>query len=424
MSLAALGAKPARAVDLGAGDLPTETIASRDRLRFYDAAKKYGAARVTDLGKDEPEGVRLGNFFFFPSLGTIVRYDDNIFGTHRDRVGDLVTQVTPSLRVRSSLPRHALDVAVTGKLVSYAQNDDQNYADIAASATGALHFDHAHTLSASVLSSLQHEEVTDPGRPKAAGRPVEFTYHRASVGITRDVGRLYGTLSATAAAWDYQDTRTRDGVAIDQDQRDSQLLRSQLSAGYRISPGFELRTKLAAINIWNRGTPELSRDSTGYEALAGLWGEFSPVLRWELFGGWGTRDFKQEGLATVSTYLYEGRLTWLATQRLTLYGVIGRSLAEPIDNDGNARVDTRVAAKAELELYHNLVMTLDAEAREAVFQGANRIDRTYSGRIGLDYYHSKNWLFTIAYDYQHRLSSSSDDELTRGRIMIGAKLRF
>ena len=61
---------PARAVDLGPGDLPTDTIASRERLRDYDEAKKFGAARVTDLGKDEPEGIRFGNFVFFPSVGT------------------------------------------------------------------------------------------------------------------------------------------------------------------------------------------------------------------------------------------------------------------------------------------------------------------------------------------------------------------
>lgn len=419
-----LAAGPARAADLGTAELPTDTIAKLERLRDYDLGPRLGAARVSDRSYSNPEGVRLGSFVFYPTLGTLVRADDNIFTSATDRKRDLVSEVTPGLRVKTDLPRHAFDLSLGGRIVSFAENEDQSYAEYKAAATGSLHFGHAHTLSASALSMMEHEDGFDPGRPMTAARPVEFIYNRASVGLTRDVGQLYGTLSATAASWDYKDTVTRDGTALDQDQRDTDLVKGQISGGYRFSPGYELRARAAATRIWNQGNGFIDRDAVGGEMMAGISGELNPLFRWQILGGWGFRDYDQAGLATLGSYLYEAQATWLVTQRLTLYGTLGRSLAEPADNTAIGRIDTRIAAKAELELWHNLVGRIHLEAREAVYSGINQVDHTISGGVGIEYHLSDNWLFTIAYDYTNRQSSVTDGEITRNRLSIGAKLRF
>jgi hypothetical protein len=419
-----LAASGARALDISASELPTDTIASRERLRDFGLVKKFGAAKVSDRAYSEPKGIRIGNFLFFPSLGTMVRYDDNIFASATAVQRDLVNYLTPALRIQSSFPRHAFDFSLSGKIVNYAEHEEQNHADVTAEASGALHFDHAHTLSAAMLSTFRHEDVTDPGRPMAAARPVAFIHNKATVGVTRDVGQLYGTVSATAANWDYQDTRAADGSMIDQDARDSNMLKSQLATGYRFSPGYEIRSRVSAIRIWNTGPTEVDRSSIGYEALIGLRAEFNPLLRLDVLGGWGIRDFDHPGLLNLNTYLFEAQLSWLVTQRMTLYGTIGRQMAEPIDSEGYGRIDTRVAAKAEFELLHNLMLRVDAEARESEFFGSDRVDHVLSAGFGLDYHLSDNWLFTFAYDYQTRLSNRSDDEVSRNRISIGAKLRF
>ncbi len=414
----------ARAADLKTGELPTDTVAKLERMHEYDQTARFGAARVSDRSYSNPEGVRLGNFVFFPTLGTLVRLDDNIYTSATDRKKDLVTEITPGLRIRQDLPRHALDMSLSGRIVSYAENDDQNFADYKAAASGSLHFDHAHTLSASVLSSMQHEEGFDPGRPLTAAKPVEYLYNRASAGITRDAGKLFGTVSATVASWDYKNGVTRDGAFLDQDQRDTELLKGQISGGYRFSPGYELRARAAANRIWNTGNEVLDRDAAGGEVMVGLRADINPLLQWEMLGGWGVRDYDQIGLPTLSTYLFEGQLTWLVTQRLTLYGIVGRSMAEPADNNAAGRVDTRLTGRAELELWHNVVGKVYAEARESTYSGLSQVDHAISGGVGIEYHLSDNWLFTFTYDHQRWQSSLSDGEITRNRVSVGAKLRF
>ena len=85
----------ARAADLKTGELPTDTVAKLERMHEYDQTARFGAARVSDRSYSNPEGVRLGNFVFFPTLGTLVRLDDNIYTSATDRKKDLVTEITP-----------------------------------------------------------------------------------------------------------------------------------------------------------------------------------------------------------------------------------------------------------------------------------------------------------------------------------------
>jgi hypothetical protein len=420
-------ADPAVALDLDSdGGLITETVASRDRLGTYDNVKKYGAERVSDRDRAyvQPEGIRAGNYLIFPSIGTAVVYDDNIFGTDLEKVADFRTEITPRVHFQSQLPRHVLDLSLDGKLVNYLDNPDQDYASVSARADGALHFDHAHTLSVSAFTGLEHEERSDITSPRDAREPVAVHHTRIVSGITRDVGRLYGTLSAGVEQWNYQDTISGTGDKLDQDARDLDVVSAQLKLGYRISPGYEIVGKIRALKQWNRGDGVTDYDGIGYEAMAGVAFETNPLLRWRLLGGYGLRDYEQASIDSIASSLVEGQVQWLATQRMTIYGTVSRAILDRIGAETGGRVETLARGKLEYELQHNLVLTLDAEIKDTDFIGAAREDRSWSARIGLDYYLTKNWLFTFGYEHQKRDSNENDFDVTRNRFTVGAKLRY
>jgi hypothetical protein len=131
---------------------------------------------------------------------------------------DWRSELAGGIKFQSQLPRHVLDFSLDGKVVNYAEHTEQDYANVRAKLESALHFDNAHTLSASVLSALEHEERDDPSYPLTALGPIEVLGARAAVGIPRDVGRLYGTLSATAESWDFKDAIAVNGDLLDQDR--------------------------------------------------------------------------------------------------------------------------------------------------------------------------------------------------------------
>ena len=415
------------ALDLdGDMGLITETIASRDRLKSYDSIKTYGAERVADRDRQYvlPDGLFAGTYMIFPSLGASVVYDDNIFKSNADKRGDFRSEIAPSLRFTSQLPRHVLDLSLDGRIVSYLENPDQDYADVRAKLDGALHFDHAHTLAAGVLSAIEHEEVREIAAPANAAEPTMVFHNRATTGITRDAGRLYGTFATSFESWDYSDVKARDGTTIDQDVRDLDVWSATLRAGYRFSPGFELIGKVRGLRALNGGIGTENRDSTGYEVAAGVAFETNPLLRWRLLGGYGLRDFDEPGQKSVDSLLLEAEVQWLPTQRVTVYGTVSRAIVDTLSADAGGRVETALHGRIDYDLWHSAVLRFDVELCEADFTGADRRDRTYGARIGLDYYYTKNWLFSVGYEYQFRDSNDDAFDMSRNRFMVGAKLRF
>lgn len=410
----------------GVDGLNTATVASRDRLRVWDNAQIYGALPVPNMDRTflQPDGLRMGNYLVFPSVGAAVTYDDNIFAIDSDRRSDVRTDVNAGVQFKSQLPRHVLDFSLDGKLVSFAENEDQNYANYRAKIDGALHFDHAHTISFNMSSLLAHEERDDPLFTLTARDPIAVFEHRAAIGITRDVGRLYGTLSASADRKDYSDAAAFDGTPIDQDQRDTDTYATQLKLGYRISPGFEVIGKVRGQKIDNRSDASLDRDSLGFEAVAGVAFEANPLLRWQLVGGYGVRDYRDDALADLAISLVNAEVQWLPTQRLTILATVYRQIDDALDIASTGLLQTGVRARADYELRHDLVLSGVLEMREDDFRGTGRQDDVYVARIGLDYFYTKNALFTFGYEHQVRDSSDDSLDMHRNRFMVGAKIRF
>lgn len=422
---------PARALELGGseGDRIDETIAFRERLQTYDGVKKYGGERVSDRDRKlfSPDGVRAGSFLVLPSIGTTVVFDDNVYLSNQNRKADIRTELTPELRIISQWPRHAFDLSLGGKIVGYMDRPDLDHADGFAKARAALHFDHAHTLSVGISTRLDHEDRLDPFTPVGGQSLVEVMRNKASIGLTRDAGRLYGTVSLTGESAAYKDTGPAGG-GVDQSARDMQTLTGEVKVGYRFSPGFELVGKLRGLRQWNRGDGTTSFDGTGYEVLAGLQMETSPLLRWHLLGGYGGRDYDQAGLASQKSWLAEAQVQWLPLPLLTVYGTARRSFSDTAGfGVGGALtggiVETSGKIRLEYEAWHNIVLNAQAEYKDLDYADG-RHDRVAAARIGVDWYASHNWLFNISYEHLVRDSNQAVNDLTRNMVSVSAKLRF
>lgn len=417
----------ASSFDLDNSDgLNTQTIAGRERMRQWRRGNDDSVETVVGRSRDfiKPDGVRAGNYLVFPEVGAAVIFDDNIFARDVDKRSDIRSELTTGVKFQSDLPRHVLDFSLDGKIVDYAEHSDQNYANIRARLEGAVHFDHAHTLSASVLSALEHEERTDPTFPLTARGPVEVFHNRAALGITRDVGRLYGTLSSTVESWDFKDATAVNGSNIDLDARDTVRYATQLRFGYRFSPGFEFVGKVRGLRDENRGDAFSDGDAWGYEVLAGLAFETNPLLRWRILGGLGVRDYLAADLSDVTTSLLEADVQWLPTQRLTIYATLKREIVEATGVIPGGVVQSSAKLRADYEVYHNIILYGALELRRDDFNEDTRQDDIYSFKTGIDYYFTNNWLLTFGYERQVRDSSEDQLDMHRNRFMIGAKLRF
>ncbi len=418
----------AAALDLGNEGLGrSDTVAYQDGLKKWDNAKRFGAERVVDRDRTlfQPDGVRSGNYVVYPALGTTVLFDDNIYATNTNRVSDVRFEIVPVVRAKSDLPRHVLDFAVGAKLTEYARHSELNTADFRFAMDGALHFDHAHTLALSVLSALDHEDRAAPDAPRNAAEKTEVFHNRAVVGLKRDAGRLYASFGASIERWDFQNVKARDGSIIDQEQRDMQIGAANTMLGYRFSPGYEMQAKLRVLRQDNFGPTTTNYSAYGYEVLAGVAAEINPLLRWRLLGGYGVRDYDTAQLGTPGNGLIEAELQWLPTQLTTFTASARRAYSEGIYGEGGGgRIDTVFGARLEYEVLRNLVFTIGGEYRASDFFGEDRHDRVTTGRISADYYYTKNWLFSLAYEHLDQRSNIQEDNIVRNRVWLSTKLRF
>lgn len=414
---------PARAKAQGFLNYPelnTTTLAGKEfNEEFYNQEDATGY-----IDNNKPKGLHAGNFFISPSAAITTTFDDNIFSTSVNPESDLKTVFTPGVRITSDFPRHAIDMSLSGRIVTYAENSDQNYQDYAAHASGALHFDHAHTISAGFISELQHEEVGNLTSPFNAGEPVPVFHHRASLGLTRDSGRLYGTVSAHVDRWDYQDIRAANGTPLDQDHRDVDSVGGRIQAGYRVSPKFEVLATSGITHYMHAGRPGADFDGTRYDILAGVGFQPSALLKFRLMGGAAVREYDDPTFETTTSSAFLGDVTWRPTRRMSVNAGLSRSISDTLDDQAGTYVATTATAEVGYEIYHNLFGKAGISFASNDYEFSNRSDDVFGASLGLDYHFTDNVKLTAGYLYQRRDSSLDLFDADRNQFTLGGKVQF
>lgn len=373
----------------------------------------------------KPLGIRLGNYLLFPSVESRYVYDDNVFNSAVRRVGDHSAELLPLMQLRSQFARHVLDFDFGGRFQRYARHSELDTNDAFGAVRGALHINHAYTLTIGLRSSLETEESFSSAFNDRAAERTKLWRNRAHIGLTRDAGRAFGTIRLGYESRDYRDVKATDGSVIDQDARDLRIFSSDVKLGYRFSPKTSFEMRFRGIRQFNRGNAILSTDAWGYEVLAGVKFETSPILKWELLGGYGIRDYDQPDLATSSTPLLQAKVTWLPTQKLSIYGTITREF-EPsasIDTLQDA-INTSFGIAAEFEASRNLIFTIKGEYIDTDYVGLDREERTLIGSLKASYFVSRDWQLTLKYEHARRTSNLENQDWNRNRFMFGVKRLF
>ncbi|MGE3917764.1 MAG: outer membrane beta-barrel protein [Hyphomicrobiaceae bacterium] len=390
----------------------------------WDDAKQFGAVAVRDRPRTafEPDGIRIGNYVMLPELGYRTTISNDDLGTGAGR--NIRHELTTAIDMRSQLPRHLLDVKLEGRAVADQEREDLRYIDGKGRVVGRLDISHATSLFGEASAELHHDESIDEERPKGVSKPPGLFVLRGEGGVQHRMGRIDLAVGARYTSYDYQDAVTNDGSILDQDARSFSVLEPFVALGHRLSPGYRVFTEIAGRHVENRGDDRIDRDAEGVRAMAGAELELSPLVRLTLKGGYFYQDYLQAGLIDIATGIYEGRLDWYVSPLVTLTFSTRRDVQATSYGEASGRITTSYSAKADYEMWRNLILSGDVSLRWSEYIGENRSDQVWIGRIGLDYLASKNWLFTLGYEHQELTSSTSDLDRKFDKVTIGAKYRF
>lgn len=368
----------------------------------------------------DPLGVRLGGFFLYPSAAVSEIFRDNIFYSSGDKDADLITVLSPALRLKSNWNVHALNLFADADIGRYAFNSGEDYNDWRSGFDGRVDIDRSMNIAGGFKYLQLHEARSSPDQTTAA-EPVEYTQYGPQATFTKRFNRLQVQIGGELAYLDFDDATTRAGASVNMDDRDRRETRETVRLGYEIAPRYEAFVKGTLNQRKYDTTPDDSgrdRDSDGWETVAGVALNPGGVTFGNLFVGYMRQSYDDAGLNTVSGPSFGGDITWNPTRLTTVNFLALRTIEETTVSGASAALSSKFRATVDHELLRNVVLSAGAEYRNDDFEGVSRKDDYFVGFGGGDYLFNRHLRARLRYTYDRRDSDAANGDYTVNTVVL------
>lgn len=408
----------AQAQDLGQGDRIVSNF-KRDRNVSVRERRHEGY---------EALGVRLGAFMAYPKATVAAEYNDNVYGSSVLEVDDTVLRIRPEVKLQSTWSRHALAAYANADFSRYSELSTEDHEEYAIGASGRLDIQRSASLSGGLDLAKLTEARTSTNTPTTTVSPVEYQLSQVYVAGSKEFNRLRLSGRLDWRDFDYEDGRDAFGGVVEQDDRDREIAIATARADYAVSPDTALFA-LVAVNKRNYdlAPPAVaaSRDSDGYEVLAGANFELGAVARGEIGLGYVSQDYEDPAFEDLDGFGARAQVEWFPTQLATVT-LTGSRTVEDSGIPGDAGYfASNVAIQLDYELLRNLIVTAQASFGEDEHEGlVARTDTRRGAGVSGTYLVSRNVGVTLTYNYLDQDSNVPFADFTQNRVAAGLNLQF
>lgn len=386
----------------------------------FDRSRNVG---VLDRPRAEYDalGIRTGAFLVYPRVDIGVVYDDNVFAAEEDEIGDTAFSVRPQVSVESTWSRHALELSAAADFYQYQDLSDEDYSTFNVQALGRLDVRRDSNVTGVVSYVKAIEPRGSSAYLTATQSPIEFSNTSVSVAGVRDFNRVRLSGRVGVSELDYDDGVSFDGIAIDQDFRDS----SQTSASARLDYAYSSSTALfgeIGVSQLDYDAAGQSRGSDGTRLLAGVNFELSNLVTGEVSAGYITRAFDDGQTDDIEQFAYRASVNWYPTQLVT----VGLSGETQINDSGllntPAYVADSVRLQVDYELLRNLIITGVADYSRDDYQDLDRSDDRSGVGVSATYLLNRRAGVTLNVSQNEQESSGTSRSVNYTERRIGVAL--
>ncbi len=398
------------------GDVLARDEAVRNRQR-----DDYDAIGV-DLGQVFGMNNPASSFTMVPSLGTRIVYDDNVFRSDEEEIGDFFFRVRPSVEFRSEWLNNRMVATIFAERDSYFDEKINNSTDFFFNYFGRydLADDDAVIMTSSV--GRGHELRSDPNSPP--GTENVNTFFEASLSLE---GRfsLSDLLIEPIFTIDHFDFRQNG--EIENDDRN----RTEFSFGGRV--GYRLREGVAVFTEATRQIQRyeqkidndgFARDSTGFDVRAGLRFEPSGVTYLEASAGYFELDIEDPQLDDVQGLSLNASLVWnptdLATLRLNALRQTGETTLPGISSLNTFSLN----AGLDYEVMEPLLFTVSGGYTRQIFEGDPRRDNIFFSSMLITYFVNRYLMIEGSFVHSRRDSSAVLADFVSNRSFLRARVQL
>ncbi len=381
--------------------------------------------RALKKTNDDGTGIRLGTMILRPEVSqgiSVERKSDSSGNRQNTTYWDNGLKGT----LTSDWSRHELSVTGNGtwrqKIAGDSDNDPSGRVD------ATLRLDLADDMAARLTTGygFSRESSTDPNAISNAS--VQSGVHQYSAGavLSRDLGRLRGSVGIEFQRWTYTDARLSDGSLLSNSDRDRNAVTVSSRLGYEISPALAPFIEVSA----GKTNYDQRFDSAGYQrsgniygAKAGIASDFGEKLRGEFAVGYKHASFEDSRLDGMGAMTLDSTINWSPHRGTDVALGLGTSI-EPSTTAGiSGDVAYALTAAVTHELRENLVARLSGGTTWRNYQNASQLNSLYyTAGAGLTYHLSRSLDLTADLTWERTRSDdgSNSRSITAG---IGLKLK-
>ena len=412
-------------------------------LVFFTVAYGSSAAlsKVNDAGDDslsiktrvneayDPNGMRIGDLNFSPSITNSLLYTDNVYATNVGAVHDFIYSVRPELNIRSDFVRHEISADFSAESGMYRNITGENYTDYNASVSGRLDITGQTAMPLDFSYQRGHVRRGSPD-DRSGDEPTVFDLIESSIGLVHQGHTLAVKAIADAKRYIYDDSASETGI-VDNSDRD----RNEFSLYNSIGMAEEARlapyvySNIKSISYDNDLDRDgFDRDADEYEIGVGTIAELSEITRASFNIGYLNRNLSDSNLSDIGALTYGFNLSWEPSP-LAMFLLKGdRSLEETTLLNAAASVDTTVSLTMDYELYPNVFLNPVVGYQERDYEGIDKTITSYNAGLDGTYKMNQNLWLSASYRYITQDDEGADatgvDEYDSNTYGLSLKLQF
>ncbi len=425
--------------------LPILVVSYSSNTFSYERKQDAGGIEGGQLSSFAAQGIRRGSFILYPKLSIDQEYDSNIFKQDKliGEVDSYVVHFKPGFLLTSDWSRHLLSLSVDTDITQYStQGDANNYEEVFVDLTARLDVLRDSYLDAAFNYTSLHE---DRGSPDQVGgsTPTVYDEKRIDLAYMHKFNRVSVKPAMLLLRADYEDTPTTSGLGdLKASTRSRWEYAPALKVSYEIQSGYEAFAEFKwrevsydTAVVSGLSTNEFQRNSSGYNALAGIDFDLTNLVTGDISVGYLYRNYDDARLPTISGLNGFVNLLWRPTPLTRVNFNFSRDINETTQTGVAGVVSSSPGISIEHELMRNLIVTVGGNYSYSEYKGfdstnatiANRLEREediYGANFAVKYLLNRNFSLGLNYNYDTREVNytASDYEAHSVMLNINAQL--
>ncbi len=377
----------------------------------------------------DPVGVRLGAFRLSAGAELGLGYDDNLFGTRRNRTADGYANWALDGDIRSDWSRHAVGATARVEQRRYIEETNQDWTDYSVGLFGRYDVNAQTNFEARYNRVQEHlDTVSIDVQQAGAGRPVPYAFDELQLQGTTRFNRLGVTVLGNYRNYSFDNvdvgsTAPAAASAGQFSRFDFDSWIGALGLSYEVGPGRFVNVIGRYQDIRYEEAAQSSRDSKTYEGLVGFTYDFDGLYQVRVAVGYRQRDYEGPGIKSLSGPAFEGEITYQPTLLTTLRLSGRRTIEESIRNNAVSFTRTQATFNVDHEYLRNVILGLELAIDRREYEQPTERATDGVGILSARWLINRNLSLVGSYQHVRRLDASAGvDEYDRNLVQL--RLRY